>query len=126
VEAYRTLDKSIIKKIVYFLIVNDRVYERQIYRMLKRIYHKDHYYYIHIDKGSTYLRRKLNKFVEFVKQNGESNVYIPEWSLKVNWGTPSLLEMHLKVFKELLQLRLNQNWNWDYLINLSESDYPTT
>ena len=36
-------------RIVFFLIVNERQYERQIYRLLNVIYDKYHYYYIHVD-----------------------------------------------------------------------------
>lgn len=36
------------------------------------------------------------------------------------WGGASLLEMLLSSMKELLSF----NWQWDFVINLSESDYP--
>ena len=36
------------------------------------------------------------------------------------WGGTSLLEMLLHCFQELLELP----WDWDYVLNLSESDYP--
>lgn len=44
--------------------------------------------------------------------------------MKLNWGTMSMLSMHLKVFEDLIRMRETHNWNWDYIINLSESDYP--
>jgi hypothetical protein len=37
-------------RIVYFIIVNERDYERQIMRLLRTIYNEYDYYYIHIDK----------------------------------------------------------------------------
>ena len=38
------------------------------------------------------------------------------------WGGASLLSMHLQCMRELLED--NQDWDWDYFINLSESDFP--
>lgn len=40
------------------------------------------------------------------------------------WGGASLLQLHLRIMNEILELKLNETWNWDYLINLSESDFP--
>jgi hypothetical protein len=37
-------------KIVFFLSVNERSYEYQIKRLIKRIYNQHNYYYIHIDQ----------------------------------------------------------------------------
>jgi protein xylosyltransferase len=38
------------------------------------------------------------------------------------WGGVSLLEILLTSMKELLTL--HEKWPWDYVINLSESDFP--
>jgi protein xylosyltransferase len=37
------------------------------------------------------------------------------------WGGASLLTMLLGSMAELLTMT---DWNWDYFLNLSESDYP--
>lgn len=37
------------------------------------------------------------------------------------WGGASLLQAHIYFIKELLEMK---DWNWDYYINLSETDYP--
>lgn len=36
------------------------------------------------------------------------------------WGGASLLQMLLSSMRELLEY----NWEWDFVLNLSESDYP--
>ena len=38
------------------------------------------------------------------------------------WGGASLLQMLLKAIRDLEYVLTD--WNWDYFINLSESDYP--
>lgn len=47
---------------------------------------------------------------------------MPEWSEATMWGGTSLLQMHLRVFRDLLGMR--NKWNWDFIINLSETDFP--
>ena len=37
------------------------------------------------------------------------------------WGGSSLLQAHLSFMQELLE---KSEWQWDYYVNLSESDYP--
>lgn len=39
-------------RIAFVLVVHGRA-SRQLTRMFKAIYHKDHFYYIHVDKVST-------------------------------------------------------------------------
>lgn len=48
------------------------------------------------------------------------NIYVTKNRFPTIWGGASLLEMLLNSFKELLGLS-----EWDYVINLSESDFPT-
>ena len=40
------------------------------------------------------------------------------------WGGASLLQMHLRAFKELSELKAANEWSWDFVLNLSESDFP--
>jgi protein xylosyltransferase len=49
------------------------------------------------------------------------NVMLTRKRFATIWGGASLLQAHLAFLKELLE---KQDWNWDYYINLSESDYP--
>lgn len=69
-----------------------------------------------------FLRQQIREFIEHSKRE---NIYMAEWSEATMWGGTSLLQMHLRAFKELLEMkRDNSKWNWDYVINLSESDFP--
>jgi hypothetical protein len=49
---------------------------------------------------------------------------MPSWSMPTMWGGANLLDMHLKVMQELLQMKKDGKWNWDFVLNLSESDFP--
>lgn len=49
-----------------------------------------------------------------------SNVRLSRKRFATIWGGASLLDMLLTSMKDLLGL----NWDWDFVINLSESDYP--
>lgn len=69
-----------------------------------------------------FLRQQIREFIEHAKKE---NIYMAEWSEVTMWGGTTLLQMHLRAFKELLEMkRDNSKWNWDYVINLSESDFP--
>lgn len=48
------------------------------------------------------------------------NIKLTRTRFATIWGGASLLEMLLSSMNELLSL----NWEWDFVINLSESDYP--
>jgi len=104
-------------RIVFFFTVTGRSI-RQILRLLKSIYNEYHYYYFHIDERSSFLKSELQKI------SWLDNYYVANWSMATIWGGASLLQMHLKAMKELYEYKKNGKWNWDFLINLSESDYP--
>lgn len=40
------------------------------------------------------------------------------------WGGASLLQILLTGMEEIVQNAEEWNWNWDYVLNLSESDFP--
>jgi len=50
------------------------------------------------------------------------NVAMTPWRLATIWGGASLLQMLLKAIGDMNQ---KLEWEWDFFINLSESDYPT-
>lgn len=66
---------------------------------------------------SDYLHRNLYEtFSDF------PNVYFPTWRIATIWGGASLLQMLLRALEDLEYILTS--WQWDYFINLSESDYP--
>ncbi|XP_044927852.1 xylosyltransferase 1 isoform X2 [Mustela putorius furo] len=102
-------------RIAFVLVVHGRA-SRQLQRMFKAIYHKDHFYYIHVDKRSNYLHRQV---LQFAGQYG--NVRVTPWRMATIWGGASLLSTYLQSMRDLLEMT---DWPWDFFINLSAADYP--
>ncbi|KAG7281143.1 hypothetical protein CRUP_032846 [Coryphaenoides rupestris] len=86
-------------------------------RLLKAIYHRDHYYYIHVDQRSGYMHREVLR----VAQQYE-NVRTTPWRMVTIWGGASLLKAYLRSMQDLLAML---DWKWDFFINLSATDFPT-
>ncbi|NP_071631.1 xylosyltransferase 1 precursor [Rattus norvegicus] len=102
-------------RIAFVLVVHGRA-SRQLQRMFKAIYHKDHFYYIHVDKRSNYLHRQV---LQFSRQY--DNVRVTSWRMATIWGGASLLSTYLQSMRDLLEMT---DWPWDFFINLSAADYP--
>ncbi|XP_072337957.1 xylosyltransferase 1 [Scyliorhinus torazame] len=102
-------------RIAFVLVVHGRS-SRQLRRMFKAIYHRDHYYYIHVDKRSNYLHRDVLQF-----STQYPNVRVTPWRMATIWGGASLLTMYLQSMRDLLEMK---DWSWDFFINLSAADYP--
>ena len=66
---------------------------------------------------SDYLHRKLYEMAADFP-----NVYFPTWRMATIWGGASLLQMLLRALEDLEFVLTD--WDWDFFINLSESDYP--
>ncbi|XP_030646535.1 xylosyltransferase 2 [Chanos chanos] len=103
-------------RIAFVLMVHGRAV-RQLKRLLKAIYHKDHFYYIHVDKRSNYLHREVLKMAEQYP-----NVRATPWRMVTIWGGASLLKAYLRSMQDLLSML---DWEWDFFINLSATDFPT-
>ncbi|KAM9045053.1 xylosyltransferase 2 isoform 2-T2 [Megaptera novaeangliae] len=103
-------------RIAYMLVVHGRAI-RQLKRLLKAVYHEQHFFYIHVDKRSNYLHREV---VELARQY--DNVRVTPWRMVTIWGGASLLRMYLRSMQDLLEV---PDWAWDFFINLSATDYPT-
>ncbi|CAG9819354.1 unnamed protein product [Phaedon cochleariae] len=101
-------------KIVFLLTLTGRAV-RQVRRLLKILYHRNHYYYIHIDIRQDYLFRELLPLEKL------PNVRLTRKRFATIWGGASLLEMLRSCMWELLN---KEDWKWDFVINLSESDFP--
>ncbi|XP_071033432.1 xylosyltransferase 1 isoform X2 [Parasteatoda tepidariorum] len=102
-------------RIVFLLTVNGRAV-RQVYRLIKALFSHNHYFYIHVDSRQDYMYRKLKALEKHF-----SNIRLSEVRLSTIWGGASLLQMLLVCISELLLIK---DWKWDYVINLSESDFP--
>ncbi|XP_047215598.1 xylosyltransferase 2-like isoform X2 [Girardinichthys multiradiatus] len=103
-------------RVVFVLMVHGRA-ARQLKRLIKAIYHRDHYYYIHVDERSAYMHREVLQIAQQYP-----NVRATPWRMVTIWGGASLLKAYLRTMQDLLAL---QEWKWDFFINLSATDFPT-
>ncbi|XP_046968584.1 xylosyltransferase oxt [Vanessa cardui] len=101
-------------QIVFLLTLNGRAL-RQVHRLINALYRTNHYFYIHVDKRQDYLHRKLYKL-----EKKFPNIKLAKKRYSTIWGGASLLKMLLSSMRDISQL----GWKWDYVINLSESDFP--
>ena len=69
----------------------------------------------------TFLRKEIKKLISNSNRN---NLKMAEWSMPTIWGGNDLLKMHLKVMQELLEMKNDGHWNWDFILNSSETDFP--
>ncbi|KAM3966214.1 xylosyltransferase oxt [Aphomia sociella] len=111
-ETSEHLNKSV--RIVFLLTLNGRAL-RQVHRLINALYRSNHYFYIHVDSRQDYLHRKLKLLEEQLP-----NVKLAATRYSTIWGGASLLKMLLTSMTDLFQLE----WQWDFVINLSESDFP--
>ncbi|VVC86735.1 unnamed protein product [Leptidea sinapis] len=101
-------------RIVFLLTLNGRAI-RQVHRLINALYRTKHYFYIHVDKRQNYMHRKLLKL-----QRNFNNIRLAPLRYSTIWGGASLLQMLLSCMRDFFEL----GWQWDYVINLSESDFP--
>jgi hypothetical protein len=69
----------------------------------------------------TFLRKEIKNLIS---KSNLHNLKLAEWSMPTIWGGNDLLKMHLKVMQELLQMKHDGFWDWDFIMNLSETDFP--
>ncbi|KAM4635806.1 xylosyltransferase 2 [Polymixia lowei] len=121
VQAADELDNNLSKvenpiRVAFVLMVHGRAV-RQLKRLIKAIYHRDHYYYIHVDKRSGYMHREVLQIAQQYP-----NVRATPWRMVTIWGGASLLKAYLHSMQDLLSM---MDWKWDFFINLSGTDFPT-
>jgi protein xylosyltransferase len=109
-------------RIVYFLTLTGRSL-RQVTRLIKTIYHPESYIFIHVDARKKYLYEELVLLINQLNNNARfpQNIKKMQQRFPTIWGGSSLLTMLLKGMEELLQ---QKDWKWDFVLNLSESDFP--
>ena len=103
-------------KIVYLLTIAGRA-TRQVARLIRRIYSPDHYILVHVDSRQEYMHREVSKLASILP-----NLRLVSKRYSTIWGGASLLTMLLSALRELLAM---PDWtDWDFVLNLSESDFP--
>lgn len=50
-----------------------------------------------------------------------SNIHLTEKRYPTTWGSSNLLMAHLEAFKQIFD---EFKWNFSFILNLSESDFP--
>ncbi|PIO73343.1 Core-2/I-Branching enzyme, partial [Teladorsagia circumcincta] len=103
-------------RILFLLQLNGRN-ERQVKRLLKALYSPFHYYYIHVDKRQLYMLTEMKAVAAKL-----SNVFVAPDAHSTIWGGASLLTMVQDTIRR--SIAIPSLSDWDYLINLSESDFP--
>ncbi|KAI6190281.1 Protein xylosyltransferase [Aphelenchoides bicaudatus] len=108
-------------KILFLLQLNGRN-SRQIRRLLRLIYRPKHFYFIHVDSRQTFMQQEMIDIQMLLEKQGYSNFYVSHRQFPTIWGGSGLLEMFLHVIEWTLS---HENLKeWDYIFNLSESDFP--
>lgn len=103
-------------RIVFLLLVNGRSL-LQVHRLLRNIYSTYHYYYIHVDLRHNYLYNEL-----LALEDKYPNIKLAQQRFASIWGGSSLLTTILSCIQNAFNV---QNWNnWDFILNLSETDFP--
>jgi protein xylosyltransferase len=69
----------------------------------------------------TYLREELQ---DMLNQLNRTNLHLTPWSIEASWATSSMLNLFITGLEDLTRLKRENKWNWDFVINLSESDFP--
>ena len=87
---------------------------RQVKRLFHRLYNPDDFIYIHVDSRSQYMYDHLKPL-----ENGRFNVIVTETRFATIWGGVSLLTMMISSMREMLE----SQWDMDFIINVSGSDY---
>ncbi|XP_034946782.1 xylosyltransferase oxt [Chelonus insularis] len=105
-------------RIAYLLTLNGRA-SRQVKRLINILYDPSHFYYIHVDARQDYMYREMLKVEKACKRK---NIIVAKGAGLRHasiWGGASLLTTFLTSAQQMLQYL-----DWDFLVNLSESDYP--
>ncbi|KHJ79630.1 Core-2/I-Branching enzyme, partial [Oesophagostomum dentatum] len=112
-----TLDEKAKKPRILFLLQLNGRNERQVKRLLKALYSPSHYYYIHVDQRQLYMLTEVKAVAGKLP-----NVIVAPDAHSTIWGGASLLTMVQDAIRRSISMPSLSDW--DYLINLSESDFP--
>nr|SVE79959.1 EOG090X01AN [Daphnia magna]SVE81156.1 EOG090X01AN [Daphnia magna] len=101
-------------KIAFILTLNGRAL-RQVTRLLRVIYRPHHVYLIHVDARQDFLFRSLLQL-----ELKYPNIRLSRKRQSSIWGGVSLLDVLLQSMEQLLEI----DSQWQFVFNLSESDFP--
>lgn len=101
-------------KIAFILTLNGRAL-RQVTRLLRVIYRPHHVYLIHVDSRQDFLFRSLLQL-----ELKYPNIRLTRKRQSSIWGGASLLDVLLQSMEQLLEV----DSQWQFVFNLSESDFP--
>ena len=101
---------------MYLLTINGRA-SRQVKRLIKKLYDGENYIFLHVDARNDYLYREMKE----VESRFPDLIHVTDRRRNIVWGGTSMLRMLLDCYEILLN---KKEWRWDFVINLSESDYP--
>uniref|UniRef100_A0AC34FQL7 Protein xylosyltransferase n=1 Tax=Panagrolaimus sp. ES5 TaxID=591445 RepID=A0AC34FQL7_9BILA len=108
-------------KILFLLQLNGRS-SRQVIRMLRSIYSKKHLYIVHVDSRQKFMFQEMKNLERDLKRRGIKNFKVLDERFSTIWGGTELLTMFLSVIKNSF---IDSSFkDWDYILNLSESDMP--
>ena len=100
--------------IAFILTLNGRAL-RQVTRLLRVIYRPHHVYLIHVDARQDFLFRHL-----LLLEHKHPNIRLVRNRHSSIWGGASLLDVLLESMEQLLKI----DSKWQFVFNLSESDFP--
>lgn len=112
----RQIEKQAQTTIIFFLTVGGRKNVQQIKRLIRVIYSPQHYYLIHVDSREDYLYEQIELFSRQM-----TNIRLTTKRFPTTWGSSTLLSTHLEAFREIFE---KFKWNFSFILNLSESDFP--
>ncbi|XP_014225440.1 xylosyltransferase oxt [Trichogramma pretiosum] len=115
--SFSATEKPLVR-IAYLLTVNGRA-SRQVRRLINTLYDPSHLFYIHVDSRQDYMYREMLE-IEGSCKKGNIIVAKGENRHASIWGGASLLTTFLDAARQMLL----RSKDWDFLVNLSESDYP--
>lgn len=87
------------------------------------MYLSNHYIFFHIEYNLFCVIQRENYLYQQLMILSEKfpNIHLTNKRYPTTWGASTLLTAHIEAFKQIFE---ELKWNFDFVINLSESDLP--
>ena len=69
----------------------------------------------------TLLRYELTQIISKLNR---TNMHVAEWAMAPVWGGSTHMKVYLRALDDLVLFKNERKWIWDFVVNLSESDFP--